>query len=308
MKALSILGPVDGNELGFTLVHEHLLANPPEVLSSKDPDLVMPSVEKAISELKLFAAAGGKTLVEGSPISYGRDVQGLIKIAESVPQVHVIASTGFYTAQTLEDTFSRKSVDELAEIMIREILEGMNGTKYRAGVIKVAVSYFNIHPVEEKCLKAAARAHKETGAPIQVHTTYGTMGLEVASILKREGADLGKVLLLHMDENLDLWLMEKVLRSGVNISFDKFGRVRYRIPEEKRIKYLEKLIEKGFENQIMVSTDMGRRSYFKSYGGGPGLEYLPKIIIPRLKEMGWSDEIIDKLFIENPKRYLAFLP
>ncbi len=308
MKALSILGPIDEKELGFTLVHEHLLTNPPEILSSKEPDLVIPSVEKGIEELRLFADAGGRTIVEASPINYGRNVRGMVEIARAVPRVNVIASTGFYTAKTLDDSFSEKSVDEIADIMIREIEEGMDGTRHRAGVIKVAVSYFNIHPLEEKSLRAAARAHKETGAPVQVHTSYGTMGLEIVSIFREEGADLRKVLLLHMDENFDLWLMKKVLRHGVNISFDKFARVKYRVPEEKRINYLKKLIDEGFEDQLMVSSDMGRRSYFKSYGGGPGLEYLPKIIVPRLREMGWSDELIDKIFVENPRRYLAFLP
>ena len=308
MKALSILGPVDSESLGFTLVHEHLLANPPEVLSSKEPDLVMPSVEKAVEEVKLFAKAGGKTLVEASPMNYGRNVLGMVKVAESVPEVNIIAATGFYTALTLDEEFSKKTVDEVTDLMINEIESGMSRTSYRAGLIKVAVSYFNIHPLEEKALRAAARAHKETGAPIQVHTSYGTMGLEIVSIFKEEGADLRKVLLLHMDENLDLWLMKKVLETGVNISFDKFARVKYRIPEEKRINYLKELIDSGFLDQLMVSSDMGRRSYFKSYGGGPGLEYLPKVIVPRLREMGWDEEIIEKLFIENPKNYLSFLP
>ena len=308
MKALSILGPVDSESLGFTLVHEHLLANPPEVLSSKEPDLVMPSVEKAVEEVKLFAKAGGKTLVEASPMNYGRNVLGMVKIAESVPEVNIIAATGFYTALTLDEEFSKKTVDEVTDLMINEIESGMSRTSYRAGLIKVAVSYFNIHPLEEKALRAAARAHKETGAPIQVHMSYGTMGLEIVSIFKEEGADLRKVLLLHMDENLDLWLMKKVLETGVNISFDKFARVKYRIPEEKRINYLKELIDSGFLDQLMVSSDMGRRSYFKSYGGGPGLEYLPKVIVPRLREMGWDEEIIEKLFIENPKNYLSFLP
>lgn len=94
-------------------------------------------------------------------------------------------------------------------------MERIDGTNYRAGVIKVAVSYFNIHLAEEKCLKAAAKAYKETGAPIQVHTTYGTMGLEITTILKKEEVDLGKVLLLHMDENLDLCLHTTRTRKSI---------------------------------------------------------------------------------------------
>lgn len=308
MKALTILGARDEDSLGFTLVHEHLLTNPPKVFSGEDREIIMESVDNAVKELEIFASAGGKTIVEGTPINYGRNVEGMVEIAKRAPHVNIIAVTGFYTAKSFDENLLKLNIKELAEIMIRDIREGMDGTRYRAGAIKVAASYFTIFPAEERCLRAAARASVETGAPVQVHTTYGTMGLEILSILKKEGANLKKVLLLHMDENMDLWLLRKILEREANVSFDKFARVKYRVTEEQRIKCIEKLVEEGFSGQIMMSTDMGRKTYFKSYGGGPGLDYLPRIIVPRLREMGWDEELITQIFVNNPRDYLKFLP
>ncbi len=308
MKIQAVPGLIDEGDLGFTLIHEHLLANPPKVFSGKDPDLIMDDVDKAVQELRMFIEAGGKTLVEATPINYGREVGGLIEVARRVPEANIVASTGFYVAEAFDQRLSEMRINELAELMIREIREGMDGTSSKAGVIKVAAGYFRIHPLEEKALRAAARAHLETGAPIQVHTTHGTMALEISEVLEGEGAELRKVLLLHMDDNMDKWLTVKVLGRGVNICFDKFARVKYRIPEEWRIKFLEDLIKEGFESQLMISMDAGRRSYYKSYGGGPGLEYLPKVIVPRLLEMGWDEKLVKRIFFENPREFLKFSP
>jgi phosphotriesterase-related protein len=306
MKALTVLGLRPASELGFVLVHEHLLTNPPEKFISKDPDLLLDDISRSMEELKILASAGIKTLVEGTPIGYGRNVEGIVKIARCIPEVNIIAVTGFYTAETLDERFLAMNVDELSRIMVKEIREGMENTNHRAGLIKVAASYNTIAPIEEKIIIAAGKSSIETGAPIQVHTTYGTMGLEIVEMLRREGVDPKKILFLHMDQNLDMWLFRKILASESYISFDKFTRIMH-APDELRIKYLNKLIEEGYEDQLLISTDMARRSYFKSYGGWIGLDYVPRVLIPRLRENGWDEKLIRKIFVDNTRKYLSFV-
>lgn len=300
--------------LGFTLIHEHLLTKPPRILAEKDPlvlpyeDMVLNDVNKAVEEVRSFYKAGGKTIVEATPITYGRNITGLLKIAKRVPEVNIIASTGFYLAETFTNKFIKMNTQRLAKIMIKELTEGIEDTSCKAGVIKVAVGYFRIHPMEKKALEAAAIAHQMTGAPIQIHTTFGTMSIEIVDILKKLGVNPHKILLLHMDTNLDAWNMIKTLEKEVNISFDRMARVRRYISEEMKLKYFEKLINEGFQDQLMMSMDAGRRIYFKAYGGGPGLEYIPTVIIPRLRAMGIEEKTVEKIFIQNPSRFLSFTP
>ena len=313
MKAQTLLGPKDVAELGFTLIHEHLLTKPPKVLAERDisiqpyEDTVLDSKEYAVQELKRFAKAGGRTLVETTPITYGRDIIGLVEIAKELPQVNIIASTGFYLAETFDKKWCEADVKYIANLMIREIKDGADNTTYKVGVIKAATGLFRIHPLEEKVLKAAAIAHNETNAPIQVHTTYGTMGDQVADMLKKEGVSPKKILILHLDTNLDKWCIRRVLEKGVYISFDRLARVRHYIPDEWKLKFLNDLVEEGFEDQLMVSMDAGRRIYWKSYGGGPGFEYIPTTIVTRLKEMGWDEKLIEKIFVKNPGDFLGFI-
>lgn len=314
MKAQTILGLKDAGELGFTLVHEHLLTRPPRMLCRRDPsilpyeDTVLNSVGKAVEELREFSRFGGRTIVEATPITYGRNVRGMARIARAVPEVNIIASTGFYLVETLPQRFLKMDINRLSKLMVEEITGGMDGTAYKAGLIKTAVGYFRINQVEERILRAAARAHLETGAPVQVHTSFGTMSVEIAEILRGEGVDPRKILLLHMDTNLDKWHIVKTLEKEVNISFDRMARLRRYVPDGLKLEYFVGLINEGFEDQLMMSMDAGRRMYFRSYGGGPGLSYIPKTIAPRLREMGVEERKIRKIFVENPAKFLSFIP
>lgn len=313
MKVQTILGLKHAEELGFTLVHEHLLTKPPRAICRRDPsilpyeDTVLNSIGKAVEELKEFSKYG-KSIVEATPITYGRNARGLARIAKRVPEVNIIAATGFYLAESLSQKYLKMDVNDFSRLMIEEITNGMDGTPYKAGLIKTATGYFRIRQVEERILRAAAKAHRETGAPIQVHTSFGTMSIEIADILKGEGVDPRKVTLLHMDTNLDKWHIVKTLEKEVNISFDRMARLRRYVSDGLKLEYFIKLIDEGFEDQLMMSMDAGRRMYFRSYGGGPGLVYIPKIIVPRMREMGVEEKKIRKIFVENPAKFLSFAP
>jgi len=305
-KVQTILGPINEEQLGFTLVHEHLITNPPLWKIKEDPDFLLNDVEKSATELKSFKLAGGKTIVDGTAIDWGRNIKALLEIANRVKEVNIIATTGFNRGDYCEEWVHKWSVKDLARLLIKELTKGIDETNAKAGILKIGTSYNNILPLEKKIIQAVSEAHRITHAPITAHTTLGTMALEQLRVLKEENVDLHKVAFIHMDQNLDLWYYRKVLESGAYIEFDGPSKVKYH-SDELRIKYLNKLIEEGFEDQILISGDMGRRSYLKAYGGGPGLTFIITQFIPRLKESGWDDNLINKIFIKNPAKYLAFL-
>jgi len=301
----TIFRDIPPNTLGITHVHEHLVAHPPMWKIKEDPDLLIDDVNKGIEELRNFYKSGGKTLVECTAIDYGRDINALIKIAEQVPEVNLIVITGFNLGSYYPTWVYKKSVDELVDLMVTEVKKGIAGTRARAGVIKIGTSYNYIMAVEEKTLRAGAKAHIETGAPIISHTSLGTMAHEQIEILKDEGVDLGKVAFSHIDHNLDFWYQKKIAETGAYLVYDCIGKIKY-YPDEWRIKLIKRLIDAGFAENILLSGDMARRSYFRAYGGGPGLGFIITKFIPRLREEGFSQELIDKIFIENPARYLSF--
>lgn len=304
--AQSLLEKVRGDQLGFTLVHEHLITDPPLWRIKEDPDFLLNDIDKSTIELESFRDAGGHTLVEGTAIDYGRNVHALLSIAKRVKAVNIIAVTGFNRGDYYDRWIYEKSIDELTQLLLTDVTKGIDGTGAKAGLIKTGTSYNNIREVEEKTIRAACQAHSRIGVPIQSHTTLGTMALEQLKIFQEENVDTKKVAFIHMDQNLDTWYYEKVLATGAYIEFDGPSKVKYH-PDELRIKYLNKLIQKGFEDQILISGDMGRRSYLKAYNGGPGLTFLITHFIPRVKEQGWDDTLIKKIFVTNPARYLSFI-
>ncbi|MBO8140757.1 MAG: phosphotriesterase-related protein [Firmicutes bacterium] len=303
-RVLTIQGEVDPKDLGVTYTHEHLICFPPPVVMREDADFELPRVDKAVEELALFYQAGGRCLVEGTAIDYGRDVKALIEISRQTP-VHIVFTTGFNKGRFYPDWVIQASVDELRDLMIREIEEGAEGTGARPGVLKCGSWYNVITPQEEKVTRAVARAHKATGAPIWVHTEAGTMALEQLDILEQEGADLSKVTIGHCDRNADLWLHRKIAARGAFVGYDGPSKVKY-YPDSVRVELIKGMLEAGYGKQLLISGDMGRRSYLTAYGGGPGFRYILEKFIPRLRDEGLTQEEIDQIWIHNPARWLAF--
>ena len=306
MKAQTILRLVKEDELGLAYVHEHLITNPPKWKVNEDNDLLVDDIDKMVKEVELFSSVGGKTLLECTAIDYGRNVKALLEIAKRVRDVNIIAVTGFNLGRYYEKWVFEWTIEALTRLMVRDITKGIDETTAKAGVIKVGTSYNNILPVEEKTIRAAARAHVKTKAPIMAHTSLGTMALEQVEIFEEEEVDPQSIAFCHIDQNLDLWYQKEICKKGAFLCYDGISKVKY-CPDEWRIQLLNKLIKAGFENHILISGDMARKSYFRSYGGGPGLNMIITKFIPRLKKQGWSQKLIDKIFIENPASYLSFI-
>jgi phosphotriesterase-related protein len=153
--------------------------------------------------------------------------------------------------------------------------------------------------------EAAAIAHKETGAPVLTHTEMGTLAMEQLRLLESLGVAPRHVVLSHMDRNPDLFLHCELARTGVFLEYDGPGRIKY-FPESTLIALMRDVFEGGLGSQILLGGDTARRSYWKAYGGGPGLAYMLEHFIPRLQREGMHDEQIQQILVNNPAHAFAF--
>lgn len=303
-RVRTIKGDVDPAELGFTYTHEHLVCFPPPIVMREDADFELPRVDKAVEELQILYEAGGRCLVEGTAIDYGRDVKAMIEIARQSP-VHIVFTTGFNKGRFHPDWVIQSSVEQLRDMMIREIEDGVDGTGARPGVLKAGAWYNVITPQEEKVIRAVAQAHAATGVPIWIHTEAGTMALEQLDLLEEEGVDPQRVAIGHCDRNADLWLHLQIAKRGAFVGYDGPSKIKY-YPDSVRVELIKGMLDAGFGSRLLISGDMGRRSYLTSYGGGPGFGYILKKFVPRLLAEGLTQADIDQIWVRNPAEWLAF--
>ncbi len=297
----TVLGPVSAEQLGWTYVHEHVLTRPPAWRADEDPDFVLDSPDRSLDEIERFRRAGGRTLVDATARDWGRDARAVVEIARRTT-VHIVAVTGWNRGDYGEEAL-RAREDELVGIMLADLREGMDGTEARAGLAKLGTSLGTVLPVEERIARAVGRVQVETGCPVITHTTGGTMAPEQLDLLDQLGADLSRVALSHMDQNLDFALLDELCSRGAHVVFDGCSKTKY-APDAARIEMLRRLVDAGHEERLLVSGDMGRRSYLRAYGGGPGFEYILRDLVPRLRREGFSDDLIETIFVRNPARWL----
>lgn len=312
---MTVLGPTNPAAVGITSTHEHLFAR--FTSNRMDPDTELNELDTVVEELLVFRQAGGDAIVEVTTIDMGRDADRLAAVSVATG-VKIIASTGFYkgsyspggeeplhTWDYLPESLRQASVRQLAEVFISEVCQGIAGTKIKAGIIgEIGTSYHQILADEEKVFRAAALANRETGVPISTHTTLGTMGREQIEILRGEGADLGHVVLCHMDLISDTPYHMELARQGVFLGFDTAGKEQYQ-SDATRIESIRRLVQEGLENQIVLSCDIGRRSQMRRYGGR-GYVYLLDKFVPQLEAAGIDRATVQKFLIDNPRRLLAY--
>jgi phosphotriesterase-related protein len=308
-KVRTVCGDIDESELGFTMAHEHVFM---DMSGHGVPDCAwsLYDWDKQLKILRDYKAIGGGCIVDAMPRkNEGRD-PARMQVASIQSGVHIIActgmfmekreSTGEFTAQDLE----KMTPKELTDFFVQEITVGMDGTDIKAGWIKGGGSYCYISELQEKTLRAGVRAAMISGVSLHCHTTNGTEGLELIEIAESEGMDLTKFGIAHIDRNLDYWLHKKICQKGCCLIYDGPGKIKY-YPDSARIETLRKLVNDGYEKQIMLSMDMGKKSHHTVYGGGPGWGFIKQKFLPRLLEEGFSQETIDNFMIHNPARFYS---
>lgn len=299
----TVRGDIAPTDLGICYPHEHVLGGPPG--PTADPDLMLDSEAAAIRELTWFRQAGGQALVDMSSVDYRRDVEGLRKVSEATG-IYIVCATGHHKEAFCAPWVQDRSVDELAERFVREVNDGIGKASTRAGVIKAASSLNCITPNEDKVFRAAARAHRTTGAPISTHTEAGTMGLEQIELLRSEGVDPTHIIVGHVDRKLEWEYHLQLARTGAYLSYDQISKEKY-APDSRRVEFILRLVAEGHGRQILLSGDLARKSYWPSYGtgGGPGLTYILWRFVPWLRSEGLTEAVIEDLLVHNPARALS---
>ncbi|HKF28601.1 MAG TPA: hypothetical protein VKB29_05205 [Candidatus Binataceae bacterium] len=316
MKSINtVTGTTTAEQLGTTLMHEHLLIG----WAGWELDCAAPKFERraafknAVDRLKELKDLGLQSFVDPCPMDIGRDVNFMAEVAEA-SGVRIVCATGLYK-EDLGNTayFKQRSVDEIAEVYSSEISKGVGNTGIKAGIIKCATGKGQVTKYEENCLRAAARAHLRTGAPITTHTEDGTMGREQLDIFASEGVDLQRVIIGHSCGSADLGYHRDMLDRGCFLGFDRFG-LDFLHPDKLRLAALIGLLGVGYEKQIVLSHDsvwcwLGR-----------GLDLPPETaklvenwkpthvfqnIVPALKRAGVSEEKIRAMLVDNPRRYFG---
>lgn len=311
----TLLGDILPGDLGFTDSHGHLIMDR-DLIVAKHPDYKLDSVEKVSQEVALFKKAGGKAMAEMSCIGAGRNPRAMVEIARGTG-LHVIASTGLQREEFYLDShwYSLYSIEQMGQLFIEEIEQGLDANSYngpfidrvdaKAGLIKVASNYQYISTAQRRIFQAAALAHLQTGAPVATHTELGTMGLEQVELLMSAGVNPKHLIIGHVDRNPDFYVHRKIAETGAYLLYDTPGRVKY-FPETTFINLISRMVEAGYGKQLLWGGDVARRSYFISYGGGPGLDYVPRVFVERMRCEGLNEESIQDIFVNNPARAFSF--
>lgn len=313
----TVRGDIPPEKLGRCYAHEHLIIDR-SYTTEKFPDFLLDSVEAGIQELRAFYAAGGRAMVDSMPCDGGRNVVKLAAISEATG-VHILCPTGLHLRQYYPQGAwgERLTVERLADLFVADLEVGIDANDYagpecqrtchRAGLIKIASGLNRINEHEERIFVAAGLAHRRTGAPILTHTEQGTAALEQVSLLQREGVDPRHVVLSHTDRKPDLAYHREILSTGVFVEYD--GHFRWKPDQGNPTADLVlALCDAGFASQIMLGMDAARRSYWTSYGGSPGHNYLLTTFRNLLLSRGLTAEDYDRFLVENPKRAYQFRP
>jgi phosphotriesterase-related protein len=336
-KIETVLGPVGVEALGPTSMHEHVFIDATvwhEPPPSHDPppsdevdmksigylrwnpgaiadNLILDDEEIAGEELKLFRDAGGAAIVDLTCVGIGPSPLRLADVSRHTG-VQIVAGCGFYVDASHPDWLETLDDDEITDLLIRDLTKGIDGTNVKAGIIGEIGTSSPLTDREARVLAAAARAAAATGAAINVHVDEGGMeGPAVVEELDAAEADLGRVVLSHMDQCLDPGYHRALLDSGVVLSFDTFGSHSLALagraePNDlERMEAVAGLVRDGFSQHLVLGCDVWAKYMLRSFGG-LGYEHLLRRIIPSLQQnYGLADHDIEAMLVHNPRRLLA---
>lgn len=302
MRVMTVLGPVEPDQLGMTLPHEHLLLDLFRVTRNRDQRLNDEPL--MIEEVLRFKEAGGRTIVELTNHGLGRDPAGLRRIAEATG-LNIVMGSGWYREPYYDHQYiAQRSTRDLAADFVRESEAGEPESGLRPGIIgEIGADLSYVSPAEERVFRAAARAQLKTGLALTTHALESPVGLQQLDILEEEGADLRRVVVGHCATWPFPDYHEAIARRGAYVQFDTLrGLRRYEV--EQQLRLCLEFIRRGGLEQLLLSHDCCFQSHLAAYDGN-GFAYIPTRFVPLLREAGLSDEQVQTLLVENPRRMLA---
>ena len=339
-RVITVRGPVEPADLGVTLCHEHLLEHmmvfaeePAErdpALNEWDPitpdnaawlrqhwsytraNLIASDWRFAAAESRRFKLAGGNAIVDSTSRGIGRDVWGLRKIAEDV-NVHIVAGSGYYVEASHPWDMRSKTRDQISAEIVHDVTEGADGTDIRCGVIGEIGTSDPVTPREWEVVRAAAAAHHETGAPIQIHNMHRVRAATtvVETLVGELEVHPGRIAMSHMDVvHDDSDYTVALAETGVFLEYDLFGfefptwQSVTRVTDAQRLDVIERLLDRGHGGQLLLSHDIGVQARLGAFGG-TGYDHIPSTVIPLMLERGLTEDNVRQILIENPSEFLT---
>jgi len=298
-KIRTVLGDIRPDRLGLTLAHEHILVDfigaDKHSKERYDPNEVFSTMLPYLTEIRRLGVTG---FVECTPNYMARDPKVLARLSKAA-EIHILTNTGLYKEPYLPKYAFTSSADQLADQWTNEIKEGIEDTDVKAGFVKIAVNPGRIVPIQQEIVRAAARCSLATGAAVACHTASGVAALHLLEIFEEEGADPGRLIVVHSDAEEDTEYHPKIASSGAWVEYDA-------VREEtagRTLTLLRLMLQSGFEDQVLLSQDAGWYNVGEPGGGGiRGFEYLVRDFVPLMLENGFSKELVDRILIRNPSR------
>jgi phosphotriesterase-related protein len=291
--------PVSLETLGFLRWNPHSLAD----------NLIVDDPEVCVRELSRVAAAGGSGIVDMTNIGLGRRPAELPAISRR-SGIHIMAGCGFYVHDSHPGWVETASDDELEAVILRDLVDGIDGTDVRAALIGEIGTSSPVTAREARVVRAAGRAGARTGAAVNIHLdARGAHALEILAMLTGEGQPADRVIFSHLDERLDLGYHREIAAAGAVLEYDTFGQEFY-LPhfkdptDRERLDALAELLREGLAPQIVLGCDAWIKAVATAYGG-TGIEHLFVRIAPALRsQYGMGADIVEQLLVGNPRRLL----
>ena len=319
----TVRGPLDVASLGPTLMHEHIFVLSTELMAN-DPAMFDEAlrIDDAVRKLDELHAAGIDTIVDPTVIGLGRYIPRVAEVCART-SLNVIVATGLYTYDALPAWFHFRGPgllldadepDLLAEMFVRDIVDGIGDTGVRAGVLKCCTEAAGMTPGVERVVRACAVAHRRTGVPITTHSNARhRTGLEQQRVLRSEGVDLGRVIIGHSGDSNDLAYLEELIGNGSYLGMDRFGIDAY-LPTEQRVQAIAELCRRGYANRLVLSHDASCYiDWLEPMDDAlrarlwPNWHYLhiSRDVLPMLRSRGVSEADIAQMLVGNPRDIFA---
>ena len=312
----TVTGRLSPDELGPTLMHEHVLVGMP----GWESDSLAPGWRKremlqiAKDKVAEMQGVGIQAMVDPCPADLARDLPFCAEIS-ALTGFPIVGATGLYNEMYGATTYWRMRgtgpdlVEALAELFVKELTQGVGDTDVKAGIIKLATGVGEVTEYEKCVFEAAARACIETDAPILTHTEDGMLGEEQQALLAAHGVPPHRVVIGHSCGSNDHTYHWNLVEGGTYVGFDRFG-IQYFNSDENRVKSMLKLIERGATSRLLVSHDTVWCWMGKPLPADPAWRpsRFSEDIVPMLKAGGATDQHIETLLVENPRRYFAAEP
>lgn len=312
----TVRGPVATAELGTTLMHEHVFVLTPDSQANwSDEWDEEAKVAEAIDKLTQLSAIGVRTIVDPTVDGLGRDIRRVARINEAVPDLNIVAATGLYTYADVPGFFAQRGPgalpdlpEPMIDLFVRDIREGIQGTDVKAAFFKCAIDHHGLTPGVERVMRAVARAHTETGAPIMVHNRpAGNTMDDVRRVLGEEGVDPRRVQLAHVGDSADVDRLEQLAGEGYLLGMDRFGLDPI-LSFDDRVATVAELCRRGCSSRLVLAHDA---ACYIDWLQPDLLPFLPNWnylhihndVVPALLERGVTPEQIDEMLVANPRTW-----